>query len=1101
MTKEEALQKAKEFVDNLTPEEINSIREQYKNVVDSIIIESQNKIDEIEKKIADNEKAKRETEDISLRTDLSEENRNLKNLPNYYKNIVKAYKNGGDTISFIDKRGVEHPRIPNFTTIKTDKIIFDEETILTDEMPLYIPYIDEPVFVSKGYLFDAIRIDKNKYILAVNGYLEKEKGIWKSRLQKYEGGGGQAKDDKQGYILVTLDQLVLINDYYNTKAKGIKLKEAKDATIRSEQNYDRIPLERRERYLGQKDFYFSLPAAIKKKITKEQYESLSFQEKEAIYKPFKRYSPKRLKIVLETNRMWVSFHNMYERFLDPNALPVVEKTRKPLTIDEPRGGAVGHPDVWQYWYNFSEMMKWKLKDIKVQREIESEIRKIAIETSFGESNTNPELKETYGILVKRQNGSKIQPTEIEQIRNSWVNVQKLFGGLSNMAKIDNLKISHTADKFVYASKASGMYIPSMKTIAVTNKYGNEKFQCIMAHEVAHYVDNKIGEEKGERYSTDNYEGTSGIIASKFRKLLNKKSDSDYINATKECFARALEQFFAIETFGENVTYYESATVGEITYVKADSYVSLENYNNTIKPLIVQFLNEEKEFFKYLVDLTETQINTELQKGIEVEQEHKKTFENVASGQITPEQAIVETAKEHISENPKYYEELAKIDKKIYPNIKSCLLADGDNENDFVVEGTKIYNKEGAEEWQIIGFHKTGIVLKHNPKSKLTNEKGFKEVSFDEFKDMFSKNQISITGINNGDLGKLNVCIKAIVGCMDKIDADNYKSTLEQEIEKAKKEASESPSKVDMSGFYKIVRESKDFEEAFKKAQSIKGVNKETADYFYSKYNPSGSKSGKEAFKAFYEEVRGVEMPKAESVESMFQLKKATDIESLNNNIEQIVKSYANRKMAVVQVDKYLNEEKPLGLEWVKSKNIKTRLELENYLGNLQNKLRVGIKKGISESAKEAKQEMTLEAIENMAIKSDKEMQENIKKSEIPKNTLELTEKAYELGKQAHNNEKQRVPAQDKNVIGLLSGLKAGESIKILESWTKGWDDARENEMRVKFPEIYAPKVEPKSEPKSEVDEAIEMITELLPDLEGEQKQEALDAIEMIKELK
>jgi hypothetical protein len=256
------------------------------------------------------------------------------------------------------------------------------------------------------------------------------------------------------------------------------------------------------------------------------------------------------------------------------------------------------------------------------------------------------------------------------------------------------------------------------------------------------------------------------------------------------------------------------------------------------------------------------MKTELQKGIEVEQEHKGTLEKVASGEITPKEAIIETAQEHISENPNYYDELKKIKQKIYPNIKECLLSDGDNANDFIVEGTKIYNNEGSEEWQIIGFYKIGVILKHFPKTKLTNAKQIKEVTFDELKDMFAKNNISINGIS--DLSKLSLCIKAIISCMDKIDADTYKANLEKEIEKIKKESEESPSKVDMSEFYKIVRESKDFEEAFKKAQSIKGVNEETSKHFYSKYNPNGDKSGKESFKTFYEEVRGVEIPKLET---------------------------------------------------------------------------------------------------------------------------------------------------------------------------------------------------------------------------------------------
>jgi hypothetical protein len=53
-------------------------------------------------------------------------------------------------------------------------------------------------------------------------------------------------------------------------------------------------------------------------------------------------------------------------------------------------------------------------------------------------------------------------------------------------------------------------------------------------------------------------------------------------------------------------------------------------------------------------------DTQLEKGIDVEKEHAETFEKLAAGKITPEEAIVETAKEHLSEDSNYYEKLEKI---------------------------------------------------------------------------------------------------------------------------------------------------------------------------------------------------------------------------------------------------------------------------------------------------------------------------------------------------------------------------------------------------------------------------------------------------------
>lgn len=52
---------------------------------------------------------------------------------------------------------------------------------------------------------------------------------------------------------------------------------------------------------------------------------------------------------------------------------------------------------------------------------------------------------------------------------------------------------------------------------------------------------------------------------------------------------------------------------------------------------------------------------ELDKGTEHEMEHLATLKKVAEGKVTPKEAVVETAKTHIAENPEYYEDLAKME--------------------------------------------------------------------------------------------------------------------------------------------------------------------------------------------------------------------------------------------------------------------------------------------------------------------------------------------------------------------------------------------------------------------------------------------------------
>ena len=647
VTEAELMEMAKKFVNDLTPEQKAEITQKFQDVLKDELVSARKHLAYLDDTFKQNEKRIKELRELSHNNysreiyqeeeKLSIENSTIKLKITHAMNVVKVYQEGKFLINVTDERGVEHVGIPDFRDIDTSKIMFDEETILDEPMPPYVPFIKQSTFESKGFVFDAIRISKDTYIMAVNGYEE----------NKSRSGYEHPSADEQGYVVVTLDQLVLINDYYFTYKRGENLKKAKDNTAYQERHYDSLPAERRAQYLNQRGFYHSLPVSVKKKISQADYEALDLAGKEALYKPFKRYNPKRIVSKLGENTMWVSFHSMYERFINPEAMPYHKTTGEKVPITGKRIGLYGDKEVFAYWHDFADMMKWKLKDIKVARETESEIRKLALETSFGFSNTNDTLEAKYGILVKRQDGSKILPNQIEQIREAWVNIQSKFGGLSTLAKEVKLKISHTGDKFVFSSKASGVYVPKMGTIAVTNKWGADSFQTIFAHETAHFIDNKIGEQKGQRYFSDNFEGKAGVIARTFRNLMNQKSESDYTNCTKECFARALEQFFAIENFGYGV---KLANLG--TYVTERDYVSKDNYDNQLRPLIVDFLQSEKDFFKYLVEIEEPQ-PTNIESGEQPIEPVAETKEEIKAD----EKAIDELQKEPLQETQKEAEQI------------------------------------------------------------------------------------------------------------------------------------------------------------------------------------------------------------------------------------------------------------------------------------------------------------------------------------------------------------------------------------------------------------------------------------------------------------
>jgi hypothetical protein len=77
--------------------------------------------------------------------------------------------------------------------------------------------------------------------------------------------------------------------------------------------------------------------------------------------------------------------------------------------------------------------------------------------------------------------------------------------------------------------------------------------------------------------------------------------------------------------------------------------------------IVNILN--KETGKIIKSYKKFEGGGELAKGTKHEMEHLATLKKVAEGKVTPEQAVVETAKTHIAENPEYYEDLAKMEKE------------------------------------------------------------------------------------------------------------------------------------------------------------------------------------------------------------------------------------------------------------------------------------------------------------------------------------------------------------------------------------------------------------------------------------------------------
>ena len=138
-----------------------------------------------------------------------------------------------------------------------------------------------------------------------------------------------------------------------------------------------------------------------------------------------------------------------------------------------------------------------------------------------------------------------------------------------------------------------------------------------------------------------------------------------------------------------------------TYVReAKAYFKAGNYLPNAEPTNI--------VFKAIVPYYDALDETELEKGIEVEQEHTETFEKLAEGEISVKEAVVETAKEHIDENPEYYEKLETIEgKTVFTSApesydgfgtKTVEITDYFDRKDQPVR--KIFIPASAENWQI-----------------------------------------------------------------------------------------------------------------------------------------------------------------------------------------------------------------------------------------------------------------------------------------------------------------------------------------------------------------------------------------------------------------
>jgi hypothetical protein len=251
--------------------------------------------------------------------------------------------------------------------------------------------------------------------------------------------------------------------------------------------------------------------------------------------------------------------------------------------------ASGSP--WKEYMEMRNDVKQKQSDMGMQYEEYLSTYSKGHDTAYGDSNTNPNLFENYGVMVKRQNGSDINETEIHEIKIALDDLFDVFGNRSSMAKSFGLKISHSGDKKMHARNASGLFIPSMKAMGVTAQEGQKGTGMILAHEWGHFMDYYVGTKGNQHYFSDDPQSTAGQIANIFRKTMSKSQSGDYQNRTCECFARSMEQYWAIKTNNTDI----------LASWDKGNHPTNEVFKDKIMPLIDKFMAENNEVLKSMLN--------------------------------------------------------------------------------------------------------------------------------------------------------------------------------------------------------------------------------------------------------------------------------------------------------------------------------------------------------------------------------------------------------------------------------------------------------------------------------------------------------------------
>lgn len=449
-------------------------------------------------------------------------------------------------------------KIKDYSQISAkDVFLANEENILNVPRPSYIPEMNLDDFAGyqgRNQNFDVARIGVNQYIIVDKRYSYQKNTGWRTRnmpIIKEDEERDHISDSN--YFLMNAETLAATWDYYRKLFKATEIKKHEEKQDREEAHYN------------------------------TQKAKMLASGRDWPYAPFKRKGVRPKKAQPDSNRMSLS----QGRFIQD-----IEGLTG--SIDDMRKGLLN----MQVFTNYQTMLReleYKINDLRMQKAYDDENNTYSKgeETSYGDSGLKNDLLKSYGVKVKRQNGTEIDDQDIAKIGMVLEDIYSVFGNRKSMSEKYGLKISYAGEKRMHASKAIGFFIQQRKCIAISDT-GISGRGFTVAHEFAHFIDSYLGEKIGNHHVSDQEGHLASDIAKKFRNnfVLSDKvgpQAAQYYNRTCECFARAMEQYYSIKQDVQNELYE--------TQNKSGAYVRHDFFVKEIMPMCEKFLTENDTLLK------------------------------------------------------------------------------------------------------------------------------------------------------------------------------------------------------------------------------------------------------------------------------------------------------------------------------------------------------------------------------------------------------------------------------------------------------------------------------------------------------------------------